>query len=138
MKLNRSVWYAFYAASYIARQEEGIPVMAKNIADSCRIPLEYLLKILLQLVRSDVLGSVRGPRGGFYLSRPAGEITLLQIFEAIEGPLENITDIATSKAHADMARKLFEVYQQAISGAAKTFSKTSLADLIDESVKKNL
>lgn len=111
--------------------------MAKNIAESCRIPLEYLLKILLQLVRSDVLGSIRGPRGGFYLSRPAGEITLLQIFEAIEGPLESITDI-TPNVHADMARKLFEVYQQAVSGAAKTFSKTTLADLIDESVKKKL
>jgi len=136
MKLNRSVWYAFYAASHIARQEEGIPVMAKNIAESCRIPLEYLLKILLQLVRSDVLGSIRGPRGGFYLSRPAGEITLLQIFEAIEGPLENIADITSPKVHADMARKLSEVYQQAVSGAAKIFSKTTLADLIDESVKK--
>ena len=138
MKLNRSVWYAFYAASYIARQEEGIPVMAKNIAESCRIPLEYLLKILLQLVRSEVLGSIRGPRGGFYLSRPPGEITLLQIFEAIEGPLENITDITSPKAHADMARKLSEVYQQAVSGAAKTFSKTSLADLIADPIERKL
>jgi Rrf2 family protein len=136
MKLNRSVWYAFYAASYIARQEDGVPVMAKDIAESFRIPLEYLLKILHQLVRSDVLCSIRGPRGGFYLSRPAREITLLQIFEAIEGPLENISDITSPKVHADMVRKLSEIYRQAVSGAAKIFSKTTLVDLITSPTDK--
>jgi Rrf2 family protein len=129
MNLNRSVWYAFCAASSIAQQEEAGPVMAKSIAEQFAIPLPYLLKVLQQLVRANILRSIRGPRGGFYLSRPARGITLLQIFEAIEGPLNSFSE-TTTEANSELVERISNVYQGAAAEAAKVFSKVSLDDLI--------
>ena len=85
MKTGRSTEYGMIAVCHIAQHYKDGPVMAQKVAREYDIPLEYLLKILQQMVRENVLISKRGPRGGFWLSRDASEITLLQVVEAIEG-----------------------------------------------------
>ena len=69
MRISRSTGYALLAVGYIAKHhQEGI-VLSQNIAKEYDMPLEYLLKILQQLVKSNVLRSKRGPRGGFSLAK---------------------------------------------------------------------
>jgi Rrf2 family protein len=58
-----------------------------QLAEETRIPPEFLRKILSALARARIIGAVRGPQGGVRLARKAEEISLLEIVEAIEGPL---------------------------------------------------
>jgi len=87
MKISRSTGYGILAAGYIAKSEKGGIVLSQTISKEYNIPLEYLLKILQQLVRANILRSKRGPRGGFVLSKSPSKITMLEIIEAVDGPL---------------------------------------------------
>ena len=65
--------------------EEGKYAMVKNIARESDIPTHFLAKILQQLARKGFLRSSKGPTGGFTLRRPADEINLLELVDAIDG-----------------------------------------------------
>jgi Rrf2 family protein len=60
---------------------------AEEIALATRAPIEYLRKILQRLVRSGILASGRGRRGGFRLVRDPAQVSLLELFESIHGPI---------------------------------------------------
>jgi Rrf2 family protein len=62
-------------------------VASYHIAQARGIPEKFLLKILRPLVAARVLRSVKGPNGGFRLARPAAKITLLEVVEAVDGPI---------------------------------------------------
>jgi Rrf2 family transcriptional regulator, iron-sulfur cluster assembly transcription factor len=130
MKLTRSAGYALVAVGYIARNNDDQPILAKSIAKQYKIPLDYLLKILQQLVRAHILGSIRGPRGGFVLARETGRISLLHIIEAVDGPFITEPSLSPSKADANYNRKLVAVYEQASRQAAGILSKTTLSSLV--------
>ncbi len=87
MQLGKASAYAVFATIFIAKHAEDGPVQGREIADAYGIPSEYLLKILQQLVRSQVLASERGRAGGFALRKSPGKTTLLEIVEAVEGPI---------------------------------------------------
>jgi Rrf2 family protein len=130
MRISRSTGYALLAAGYIAQhQKQGI-ILSQDIAKKYNIPLEYLLKILQQLVKANLLRSKRGPRGGFSLGRPLNKITLLQVIEAVDGPM-------TSQLHLDehakgerFAKKVEQVYGKAVAQARAVFEKAKLVDLL--------
>ena len=130
MKISRSTSYALMAVCYLARhQKEGI-ILSQAISKKYDIPLEYLLKIMQQLVRVDVLHSKRGPRGGFSLARSPKKITLLQIIEAVEGPLINQLRLVDLARGDRFATKAEQAYGKAIAQAKAVFQKTKLSDLL--------
>lgn len=63
MAISRSTGYGMVAAGYVAMNDKDGPVLANAISKAYNIPLEYLLKIMQQLVRANILRSKRGPRG---------------------------------------------------------------------------
>ena len=132
MKLTRSASYALVAVGHIARTHPPDPVLAKSIAKQHKIPLDYLLKILQQLVRADVLRSIRGPRGGFLLARSVSRISLLQIIEAVDGPFIGEPTLCTAHSDTPYNRRVTTVYQQASKLAAKTLAQANIATLIGE------
>lgn len=77
---------AIHSMVLIARAENGIN--AVNIAEMTGFSKNHISKVLQRLVKYDLLNSVRGPSGGFTLKKSATEITLLTIYEAIEGSLD--------------------------------------------------
>jgi Rrf2 family transcriptional regulator, iron-sulfur cluster assembly transcription factor len=85
MIYSRSAEYAIRAFVYLADVPEGKYAMVKNIAEECSIPTHFLAKILQQLARKAFLRSSKGPTGGFTLRKPADEINLLEIVDAIDG-----------------------------------------------------
>jgi len=128
MKLNTSIVYGIVAAVNVAKTE-GL-VISKVISKEYSIPLEYLLKIMQQLTRANILKSKRGPRGGFSLARPANKISLLDIVEAIEGPIANniaISDIATK---GKFGKKADSVFNKAMGESKKVLKQTKLSDLL--------
>jgi len=87
LKLVKANDYAVRAMIYLACLPEGARAMRNEIAEAQKIPSSFMAKILRGLVRARILTSARGVNGGFALARPAAEITVLDIIEAIEGPL---------------------------------------------------
>ena len=85
MKLPESTEWVLHAATTLAQLDKGATASAAQLAEHYDVPPAYLAKQLQALVRAGVLAATTGPRGGFRLARPAEQITLLQIVEAIDG-----------------------------------------------------
>ena len=90
-RLSKKTEYAILALQYIASLPKERVATVKKIAEHQTIPQPLLAKILQQLAKHRLITSVQGARGGYTLGRRAEEITLAQMMEAIEGPL-NIID----------------------------------------------
>ena len=130
MKVSRSTGYALLAAGYLAQhQKEGI-ILSQDISKKYNIPLEYLLKILQQLVRANVLRSKRGPRGGFSLAKSPKKISVLNIIEAVDGPMNNQLNLAEHARGEKFCTRTEQVYAKALAQARSVFEKAKLADLI--------
>jgi Rrf2 family protein len=95
MKLPETTEWVLHAANSLAQLGPGGTVSAARLAAHYGVPAAYLAKQLQTLVRAGVLSATTGPRGGFRLARPAEQITLLQIVEAVDGtsPFYTCNDI---------------------------------------------
>jgi Rrf2 family iron-sulfur cluster assembly transcriptional regulator len=83
MRITTKGRYALRAVLALAETSEaGHPVSIKRIAEKEDISAEFLEQIFFRLRRAGVIGSVRGPGGGFFFARPLAEISLLDIIEA--------------------------------------------------------
>ena len=87
MQITRQADYAIRAMLYLARQKEDVRSATSQIADEQQIPPSFLAKIISQLSIAGLINTSRGARGGVSLSRPADDITLLDVVEAIDGPI---------------------------------------------------
>ena len=130
MRVSRSTGYALLAVGFIAKNQTKKTVLSQDISKKYDIPLEYLLKILQLLVRANVLRSKRGPRGGFSLSRPTNKINMLEIIEAVEGPMISQLDLAEQTGNEKFSLKAEQIYEKAIAQARTTFEKAKLSSLI--------
>ena len=130
MKISRSTGYALVAVGYIAENYKQGAVLAVRISKEYNIPLEYLLKILQQLVRANVLRSKRGPRGGFFLARPAESITMLEIIEAVDGPLHSHLHLAEQTNNAPFSLKMEDVCRKATDEVKAIYERAKLSKML--------
>ena len=130
MKLSRSTGYAVLAVGYISQHHGQDIVLSQDIAEAYDIPLEYLLKILQQLVRADILHSKRGPRGGFSLGKPTNKISLLDILEAVDGPLSGHLHLGKQAKGQRFSVQADKVYQKAIAQSRAVFAKAKVSALL--------
>ena len=130
MRVSRSTGYALLAVGYIAKNQGQGVILSQDVSKEYDIPLEYLLKILQQLVRANVLRSKRGPRGGFCLAKPTNKITMLEIIEAVDGPLTGELNLTDQAGGDKVAIKSEQMYNKAISQAKAVFQKTKLSVLL--------
>lgn len=89
MKLSRTVAYALQATMQLAASDSDTPVPCSQIASKGEMPERFLLQVLRSLVNHGVLRSTRGVDGGYMLIRAPEKISLLDVIEAIEGPLDS-------------------------------------------------
>ena len=87
MRLTRGADYGTRGIIYLARRPMNAVVLVGEIASAEELSESYLAKIFQDLAKEGLVRSHRGAKGGFSLARPAEQITLLQIIEAIEGPI---------------------------------------------------
>ena len=88
MQITRQADYAVRAVLYLARQENAERAATSAIAKEQRIPPSFLAKIISQLSIAGLLHTSRGARGGVTLAREAKDISLLEVVEAIDGPIQ--------------------------------------------------
>jgi len=86
-KISDAASLAFHTMAHLASQKESRPVSAKEIATRYRVSEAHLSKVIQRLAHSGLVKTVRGPGGGVILSKSPDKITLLQVYEALEGPL---------------------------------------------------
>jgi Rrf2 family protein len=88
MQLNQATDYAFRAVLYLTRFGSEEVVNAQVIAEKEEIPMRFLLKIMRSLIKAGIVKSYRGVDGGYSLAKPPQDITLLDVLEAVEGPVK--------------------------------------------------
>jgi Rrf2 family protein len=129
VRIPAKVDYAIRALAELAVAGEG-PVKAEQLADAQDIPLNFLRDILSELRRDHLVRSVRGPDGGFLLGRPAAEISLADIFRAVDGPLAEVRDQSLSAMnYRGAAAELPVVWMAVRAGLRRVLEATTIADL---------
>lgn len=87
MQITKQADYALRAVLYLARIEDGSKASTRDIAEKQQIPPSFLAKIVSQLSIAGLIQTSRGARGGVILARPAEQVSMLDVIEAIDGPL---------------------------------------------------
>jgi Rrf2 family cysteine metabolism transcriptional repressor len=85
--------YGVSAILEMAKNYGNAPLPVKDIAAKHNISPQYLEQLLGRLIKSGLIRAVRGQRGGFVLSRPPQEIALIDVLEALEGPLAIVQSV---------------------------------------------
>ena len=90
MRISAKADYAVRALIEVARSEGGSSVTADEVAEAQEIPRGFLLAILADLRRADIVRSQRGKAGGWLLARPTTDITVADVIRAVDGPLASV------------------------------------------------
>jgi len=122
--------YALRAAAELAAAGDG-PVKSEQIARAQSIPAKFLETILLDLKRAGLVQSQRGAEGGYWLARPAGEISLADVIRAVEGPLAHVRGLAPEQLEYDgSAARLRDVWIALRASLRSVLEQVTLADLV--------
>jgi Rrf2 family iron-responsive transcriptional regulator len=132
MNLSNASGYAIRALAHLARHD-GRLLRSAAIAEAAGLPETFLLKALRPLVRIGVLHSLRGRHGGLRLARPAEDITLLDIIEAVDGPVRaEARAVGTSAEAKRFDGRLQAACEKAAEAVRGRLRRVSLADLAGE------
>jgi Rrf2 family protein len=130
MKLTHACGYAIHAVVFLARQKEAQLVASRHIAEAQGLPERFLVKVLKPLVAAQVLLSLRGPNGGYRLARPPKAITLLDIVEAVDGPIRAQVPALEANGDDRLTRKLEAACGLAADVVRQRLQKVRVADLV--------
>jgi len=87
MKLSPAAELAIRGMIVLADRYGQGPVTLNAICEVRSLPKQYLVKLFSSLAKADLVTPIRGKRGGYMMSRPPSEVTLLEVIEAVEGPI---------------------------------------------------
>lgn len=131
MKLTRASSYALQAVAFMAVQKKDDITASHLIAEKKGIPERFLLKVLKPLVSAQVLQSVKGPRGGYRLAKSAHEVSVLDVIEAVDGPIRGHTPMGRREnGNNAISKKLDTVCSQAADQVRKVMGKVKISDLL--------
>lgn len=130
MKLTRASSYALHAVVHMASQKKNDPVASHVIAQARGIPDRFLLKVLKPLVTAQVLSSVKGPNGGYRLARAPQDITMLEILEAVDGPIRGNAPSSFTEKDNPLRRRLDDICNQSAEFTRKQLGKVRISELV--------
>ena len=130
MKVRKSVAYALHALLYMVRHSTQLPATTATIAKAEGIPPGYLAKIFQQLVKARFVKAVKSKNRGYVFARPPEEISLLELFEVVEGsPL--FDDCFLRHCECGGTKEnccIFSVWVNATKRVKEILEETSVAD----------
>jgi Rrf2 family protein len=122
--------YALHALVYLATAKDTASVSARTIARVQGLPEDFLTKVLTLLVSARILYSLRGANGGYRLARAAKEITLLEIVEAVDGPLRGLAPAFETADSARLDGQLAAICEKAAETYRQQLAKVRLSALV--------
>lgn len=129
MKLSRTVAYAVRATLQLAQLEAQGPVPCSKLANEGKMPERFLLQILRNLVTHGILRSTRGVDGGYALTKPADQISLLEVIEAIEGPYDSSLEMGEGLS-LDSQNKLQQALEDVTVSTRRQLEAIKLSQLL--------
>jgi len=99
LNLSRKTDYGFYLLTLLA-EADGRPLSLKKAAEDHDLSFLYLQEVAQTMRRAGFVGARRGPNGGYYLAKTPAEIRVLDVVQAIDGPLYHATCISTDGVYA--------------------------------------
>ena len=142
MKVSAKADYAVRAAVELAAAREGdppLPVKGDRIATAQGIPIKFLENILLDLRQSGLVNSRRGPDGGYWLSKPADQITVADVIRAADGPLASVRgEKPEDLRYEGSARELATVWIALRSSLREVLEQVTLADVAGGTVPASI
>src|ERR671910_2573551 len=132
MRVSAKADYAVRAAAELAAaQAEEAPVKGERLAEAQEIPLQFLEHILLELKHHGIIRARRGAKGGYWLARPADDITIADVIRAVEGPIANVQSAPPeSISYQGSAEHLQEVWIAVRANLRAVLESVTLADLV--------
>ena len=104
LRLSKKADYALMAMKHLAQKPGAQSTSAREIAEQYDIPIELMAKVLQRLVRTGLLVSTQGTRGGYTLSRPSSSVSVADVIQAIDGPF-TVTACSTENNDCDQYSK---------------------------------
>jgi Rrf2 family protein len=130
MRVSAKADYAIRAVIELAVIGSESPVKGERIAQAQEIPLKFLENILGDLRHAGIVRSQRGVDGGYWLARPAGEITVAEVVRAVEGPIANVRGVGPEQVeYAGSAEKLRDVWIAVRANLRAVLEQVTIADL---------
>jgi Rrf2 family protein len=132
---SQTAEYALRAVVWLAGNPDA-PSTTHQIAKATRVPADYLAKVMQALGREGIVLAQRGKKGGFSLTVPAAEITILDVMNAVD-PLKRIRTCPLSlKGHGANLCPLHRRLDNAMDQIERAFGETPIADLLNESAEQ--
>ena len=134
MQVSARADYALRAVAELARaRTDGAgPVKGERISERQGIPKKFMENILLDLKHHGIVRTQRGASGGYWLARPAAEVTLADVIRAVEGPLANVRgEWPEAVEYTGAAERLREVWIAVRASLRAVLETVTLADLAD-------
>ncbi len=134
MQVSAKTDYALRAAAELARaaEDDAGPIKGEWISETQGIPKKFMENILHDLKRAGLVRTRRGASGGYWLARPAEEISLAAVIRAVEGPLANVRgEWPEEVEYAGAAGALREVWIAVRANLRAVLETVTLADLAD-------
>jgi Rrf2 family protein len=129
MRVSAKADYALRATIELAAAGDG-PVKGERIAQAQEIPLKFLENILGDLRHAGIVRSQRGADGGYWLARPAQEISVADVVRAVEGPIANVRGVGPEAVeYAGSAERLREVWIAVRANLRAVLEHVTLADV---------
>jgi Rrf2 family iron-sulfur cluster assembly transcriptional regulator len=130
MQLTRAGEYAVLGVLYLAQEPETV-TMLTQVAEAEEVPESFLRKIFRQLRQKGIVAAQRGRSGGFRLARPPDQISVLEVVEAIEGPITlNVCIMGVAACPRVKKCPLHEVWMKAHEALRSVLGAATLADLV--------
>ena len=131
MQITRSEEYGLKGVLFLAKQPPEKITLVSEISKEQNIPETFLAKIFQRLSKVGVLRSIRGSKGGFSLGKPAKEITMKEVIEALEGPIAlNRCLRREGECKEEKGCPLHQVWEKAQQRILDILDKTTMEDLI--------
>ena len=131
VKVSAKADYAVRAAVELAAAAPGDHVKGERIATAQEIPLKFLENILIDLRQAGLVQSQRGPEGGYWLSRPADEVTVADVIRAVDGPLAAVRgERPEAVEYAGNAKGLQRVWIALRTNLRAVLEAVTLADVV--------
>jgi len=130
VRISAKADYAVRAALELAAAGGG-PLKGERIAEAQEIPLRFLENIMLELRHEGLVRSQRGPEGGYWLERPAAEVSVAEVIRAVEGPLASVRgEPPEATSYNGPAESLQTVWVALRANLRAVLDQVTLADVV--------